>query len=163
MEKEFTTADLYDAYPERVQVVSPMLRDYGAGRAFSGRIATIRCSEDNSMVRAALSEAGQGRVLVVDGEGSPHCALLGDKLAAMAVDNGWSGAVIWGCVRDATVLAELPLGVKALATNPRRSDKRNQGERDLPVAFLGVRFIPGDYLYADADGILVSSSDLLTD
>ena len=143
MSKNFTTADLYDAHGDRVRVVSPALLDYGDRRAFSGQIATIRCCEDNSMVRAALSEPGLERVLVVDGEGSRYCALLGDNLAAMAVDNGWKGIVIWGCVRDAAALSEMPLGIKALATNPRRSDKQGRGERDVTVSFLGTPLCAG--------------------
>ena len=117
--------------------------------------------EDNVLVRAALAESGTGRVLVVDGGGSLRCALVGDLLGAMAVKNGWAGIVVNGCVRDSAELAQLPLGVRALATNPLRSEKRGEGQRDVPVVFAGITFMPGHYLYADADGIVVAAQALV--
>ena len=150
------TADLSDAHPEAA-VVSPALglTDFGGTPAFFGPISTVRCFEDNSLVRAALEEPGRGKVLVVDGGGSLGCALVGDRLAALGRDNGWSGVVVNGCVRDAAQLSEITLGIKALGTHPTRSDKRGEGERDPDVSFGGVTFRPGAWLYADADGVLV--------
>lgn len=151
----FKTADLYDEFGERLRVCAPGLRDYGGRRAFCGRVDTVRCREDNSRVRERLCEPGEGRVLVVDGAGSLHCALLGDRLAAKAVDNGWAGLVIYGCIRDARELARLPLGVKALAAIARKSVRRDRGQSGLRVSFLGVHFHPGELLYADEDGVAV--------
>lgn len=152
---DIKTADLYDEFGERLQVCEPRLRDYGGHRDFYGYVETVRCREDNSRVRERLSEAGEGRVLVVDGGGSLHCALLGDRLAAMAVQNGWAGLVIHGCIRDTRELAGMSLGVKALAAIPRKSVRRGNGDTGVPVSFLGVHFHPGDLLYADEDGVAV--------
>ena len=155
-----STADLYDAHESIVQVVEPLYRDYGGAPAFAGPVATVKVFEDNSLVRQALEEPGNGRVLLVDGGGSLHCALLGDVLAQLAVDNGWTGVVVHGCVRDSRALAEMKLGVKALATNPRKSVKRGRGERGVLISFAGVSVHDGDWLYADQDGILISSTQL---
>jgi regulator of ribonuclease activity A len=157
----FSTADLYDANEGRVQVALPGLRDFGGRKQFCGPIATVRAPEDNSLVRAALEEPGAGRVLVVDGGASLNCALVGDVLATLGRDNGWTGIVVSGCIRDSGVIAGLEIGVKALATSPRKSVKKGAGERDIAVSFNGVTFSPGDYLYADGDGILVSNVKLL--
>ena len=154
----FSTADLYDAYEDKVQVAEPLYRDYGGVRAFHGRTATVKVFEDNSLVRQALEEAGEGRVLVVDGGGSLRCALLGDNLAALALKNGWVGVWLHGCVRDTRVLAGLGLGIKALASNPRKSVKHGAGERGVLVAMAGVTIHDGDYVYADEDGVLVCST-----
>jgi regulator of ribonuclease activity A len=116
--------------------------------------------EDNHLVKEALREQGRGRVLVVDGGGSMRSALVGDKLAGFAVDNGWAGIVVWGCVRDAAVIAGLDVGVRCIGTTPRRSSKNGFGERDITVSFACVRFEPGAHLYADEDGILVADSAL---
>jgi regulator of ribonuclease activity A len=151
-----TTADLYDELGERLKVAAPVFRDYGGRTSFEGPLATVKVFEDNSLVRTALSEAGAGRVLVVDGGGSLRCALLGDQLGKLASTNGWVGVVVWGCVRDVEALAELPLGVKALASSPRRSAKLGVGSRDLAVRFAEVEFLPGEYLVADRDGVVVS-------
>lgn len=154
------TTDLSDAHPNEVQVADPGLRDFGGRRSFHGPICTVRAPEDNSLVRRALEEPGNGRVLVVDGGGSMRCALLGDQLAALAVKNGWTGVVVNGCIRDSEAIAGMALGVKALGTHPRKSEKRNEGQRDLPVRFAGVEFVPGDHLYADADGVITSQRAL---
>lgn len=153
---EISTADLSDAHPDDTAIVDPVLSDYGGVLRFSGPIATLKVFEDNSLVRAALEEPGGGRVLVVDGGGSERCALLGDKLATLAVDNGWAGIVIYGCIRDSVVIEKTAVGVKALNTHPRKSIKQNRGDRDIAVTFGGVTFNPGDHLYADEDGVLVS-------
>ncbi len=155
-----STADLYDANENAVQVAEPLYRDFGGTKAFYGKTATVKVFEDNSLVRAALEEAGEGRVLVVDGGGSTRCALLGDNLAALAVSQGWTGIVVHGCVRDSRALSALPLGIKALATNPRRSVKRGEGERSVLLSFAGLTVHDGDWLYADEDGILISSNPL---
>jgi regulator of ribonuclease activity A len=120
----------------------------------------VRCFEANPLVRACLEEPGAGRVLVVDGGGSKRCALLGDNIAAMAVRNGWAGIIIHGCIRDSADIGRMDLGVKALATHPLKSAKRDAGLRDVPVAFAGVRVAPGDWVYADGDGVLVSPTEL---
>ena len=153
------TTDLCDAHPG-VQVAEPVFRHFGGRRRFAGPVATVLCLEDNSRVREAVGEPGAGRVLVVDGGASLQCALLGDLLGEKAVGNGWSGVIVNGCVRDSARLGELPLGVMALATHPRRSEKRGHGERDVAVRFAGVTFHPGDFLYADEDGLILSGTAL---
>ncbi len=154
------TSDLCDRHGSDVTVAAPGFRSFGAQSAFSGEIATVKCHEDNALVRQALSAPGQGRVLVVDGGGSLRCALVGDQLAALGVANGWSGAIVNGCVRDSADLATIAFGVAALATNPRRSLKAGAGERDVPVTFAGVTFVPGHFAYVDADGIVVAQRRL---
>lgn len=149
------TADLYDEYEERLQSCDLQLRQYGGRRVFAGPIATVRCFEDNALVKAVLGTPGEGRVLVVDGGGSLHTALMGDLIAGSAVANGWAGVVIHGAVRDVAALAELDLGVKALGSNPRKSAKTGAGERDAVVSFGGVSFQPGARLVSDDDGIVV--------
>lgn len=155
-----TTPDLCDAHADRVRVAAPVFRAYGGRDFFGGRIATVRCFEDNSKVRAVLATAGEGRVLVVDGGGSLRCALLGDQLAALAVGNGWSGLVINGCVRDVQALATMDLGVQALGAHPRKTEKRELGDVDVVVEFAGLEFRPGDWLCADANGVIVSGHSL---
>ena len=153
------TADIYDEFEQQAQVCEPIFRDYGGNLRFSGPIATIKCHEDNSLVREMLGQPGQGRVLVVDAGGSMRCAMLGDILAGKGVDNGWAGVVMYGCIRDAHEISQMPLGVKALGTLPRKSVKKGAGEADLAVTFAQVTFRPGDWLYADEDGILVLPAD----
>jgi regulator of ribonuclease activity A len=154
------TADLYDEFGEQLRVASPVFGDFGGRDAFGGPIATVKVFEDNSLVRSALEEAGAGRVLVIDGGGSLRCALVGDLLAKLALDNGWAGIVVHGCVRDSVAIARLDIGVKALATNPRKSVKRGEGQRDVPVHFAEVDFMPGEYVYADLDGLVISERAL---
>jgi regulator of ribonuclease activity A len=156
----FTTADLYDAHGDKLQVVQPVFNDYGGRKKFYGQIVTVRVFEDNSLVRAALEEKVSGKVLVVDGGASMRCALVGDMLAQLGRDNGWAGIIISGCIRDSVVIAGLDIGIKALGTNPRKSVKKGVGERDVPVTFAGVTCTPGHYLYADQDGILISAVEL---
>lgn len=161
----FKTPDLCDQYEAElgrtVRVVVPMFRRYGARAAFSGRIATLKLFEDNSLVREALGQPGQGNVLVVDGGGSLRCALVGDQLAILAKKNGWEGIVVYGCIRDSGDINQLDIGVRALDTHPQKSIKKGVGDQDVAVTFGGVTFNPGEYLYADEDGILVSSQPLL--
>ncbi|MCS4503156.1 putative 4-hydroxy-4-methyl-2-oxoglutarate aldolase [wastewater metagenome] len=154
------TTDLCDAHEGRLRILTPIFSDYGGRRSFSGPVLTVKVFEDNSFVRDALSEPGEGRVLVVDGGGSLRCALLGDNLAAMARDNGWSGIVVYGCIRDSGEIGGLDIGVKALNVHPRRSEKRGEGERGIPVSFAGVTIRPEDWLYADEDGIVVADERL---
>ena len=156
MATSWATTDLCDRFADRLAIAAPLFRSFGGRRRFHGAIATVRCFEDNSLVRERLAEPGGGRVLVVDGGGSMKCALVGDQLGASGVANGWGGVVVWGCVRDSTALAALDLGVLALAVHPLRSVKRGQGERDVAVAFAGVTFQPGAHLYADEDGVIVA-------
>ncbi|MFH0342961.1 MAG: ribonuclease E activity regulator RraA [Chromatiales bacterium] len=156
----FATADLYDQHEHRLQVLEPILSDYGGQRRFSGPIATVKVFEDNSLVRAALEEPGGGKVLVVDGGGSLRCALVGDKLAELAGRNGWAGLVVYGCIRDAAAIAKIPIGLKAVNTTPRKSVKQGAGDRDIPVQFAGVTFTPDWFLYADEDGVLISEQPL---
>jgi regulator of ribonuclease activity A len=156
----FATADLCDSHEDlireaRLRVVAPMFRHYGGRLAFAGTIATLKLFEDNSFVRKALEQPGNGRVLVIDGDGSLRRALVGDQLAALGVKNGWSGIVVYGCIRDYTAIGEMDIGVVALATHPQKTDKKNIGESDVPVTFGGVTFRAGEWLYADADGVLV--------
>jgi regulator of ribonuclease activity A len=154
------TADLCDENGDRVQVCEPVFHAFGGRRAFHGPISTIRCFEDNSRVKEAVESPGQGKVLVVDGGGSRRRALLGDKLGEAAVRNGWAGVIIHGCIRDSAELGRMDLGVRALGTIPLRSDKRGEGERDVPVRFAGVTFRPGEFVYVDEDGVIVSPASL---
>ena len=156
---QISVADLCDQHEQTMAVCETQFRDFGGKTAFAGPIRTVRCHEDNSLVKATLAEPGEGCVLVVDGGGSLHRALVGDMLAADGVKNGWAGVVVFGAVRDAAVLATLDLGVKALGTNPMRSVKRGDGDLDVPVAFGGVIFRPGDTLFADQDGVAVLAAD----
>ena len=160
MAASWATTDLCDRFPDRLAIAAPVLRSFGGRRRFDGAIATVRCFEDNSLVRERLAEPGAGRVLVVDGGASMKCALVGDQLGASGVKNGWSAVVVWGCVRDSVALAALDLGVLALAAHPLRSVKRGQGERDVAVSFAGVTFAPGAHLYADEDGVVVAPAAL---
>jgi regulator of ribonuclease activity A len=149
------TTDLSDAHPD-VQIAEPLFRDFGGDRGFYGPIATLKIFEDNALVRELLETEGKGRVLVVDGAASLRCALVGGNLAALAEKNGWTGIVVNGAVRDTRELQAAKVGVKALAAYPKKSVKKGAGERDVPVTFAGVTFRPGEWLYADEDGILVS-------
>jgi regulator of ribonuclease activity A len=154
------TADLCDAHGDQMQVCEPLFAAYGGRRAFHGPVSTVRCFEDNSRVKEAVESPGEGRVLVVDGGGSRRRALLGGNLGVAAVKNGWSGVIVYGCIRDSAELAPLPLGIRALGTMPLRSEKRGEGERDVPVRFAGVTFRPGDHVYVDEDGVVLSHGPL---
>jgi regulator of ribonuclease activity A len=157
----FTTPDLCDEFAQQVHAATPLFRDWGGVLSFAGMIETVRVFEDNGLVRQVLETEGRGRVLVVDGGGSVRCALVGGRLATVAHENGWSGIVLYGCVRDSAELADIPVGVKALHAVPMRSGKAGTGQRGIPVTFAGVVFAPGAHLYADRDGILVADRDLL--
>lgn len=156
----FSTADLSDGHPD-AQVAEGALRDFGGIRAFHGPAVTLKVFEDNALVRELLEEPGFGRVLIVDGGGSMRCALLGGNLAQLALENGWAGVVINGCVRDTAEVRALAVGVKALGTSPRKPEKGlHAGHRDRRVRFAGVTFETGLWIYADGDGLLVSDRRL---
>ena len=157
---ELLTTDLCDAHEEMVRVVEPMFNSFGGRASFFGRIATLKLFEDNSLVRKALESAGEGRVLVIDGGGSLRRALVGDQLAALGVKNGWAGIVVYGCIRDSRAIGDMDIGVFAIDTHPMKTLKKNIGDADIPVTFGGVTFNPGEWLYADEDGVLVSESAL---
>jgi regulator of ribonuclease activity A len=148
------TTDVSDAHVE-ARVLAPILRSFGGAREIAGRIATVKVHEDNSLVREALQRKGDGRVLVVDGGGSMRCALVGDQLAALAQTNGWAGILVNGCVRDSAAIAQIAIGVFAIATHPKKSAKRREGEHDVAVTFGGVTFVPGEWICADDDGVVV--------
>jgi regulator of ribonuclease activity A len=153
-----STPDLLDLHGVLAQVCELPFSSFGGRAAFEGTIATVRCFEDNVLLKRRVSEPGQGRVLVVDGGGSRRVALLGDMIAGIAVEHGWAGLVIHGCVRDSAALAGLDLGIAALGTNPRPSGKEGAGEVDVPVTFGGVAFEPGGQIACDGDGIVVVPS-----
>ena len=153
------TADLSDKYPD-LRICEPIFKSYGAHSVFSGPVRTVKCFEDNSRIREMVAEKSDGGVLVVDAGGSLRCAMLGDMLAQRAVENGWSGAIYNGLIRDSADINSMPFGVKALGTIPIRSVKEDQGVIDVPVRFAGVQFNPGDYVYADEDGVVVSDRAL---
>jgi regulator of ribonuclease activity A len=155
----FRTPDLLDANP-LLEACDAGLQHYGGSRRFAGPAATLRCFEDNSHVRELLREPGNGRVLVIDGGGSRRCALVGDVLAAAAVEHGWAGIVVNGCIRDSGAIAALGIGVMALGVMPRRSEKHGQGVREVPLQILGARVNPGDWVYADEDGVVFSPRPL---
>jgi len=156
-----STPDLCDQYPDLIQVVEPMFSNYGGREQFGGQIVTVKCFEDNSCVKQLVDTDGQGRVMVVDAGGSMRRACLGDMLAEKASVNGWSGLIIYGCIRDVDEIMATDIGVQALGTHPMKTDKKGIGETQVSVSFGGVRFKPGDYVYADNNGIVVSSQALL--
>lgn len=156
-----STADLYDAHSESVQVAVPLLQHFGGVHVFGGEVATVHVHEDNVLMREMLGTPGNGRVLVVDGGGSTWCALLGDRMAGRAIENGWSGAVLNACIRDSEEVATMSVGVMALGTSPRKSRKNAVGAKNVPVTFAGCLIEPGNYLYADEDGILIAEKDLM--
>ena len=151
----FATADLLDEHPD-LAVCDPGWHAHGTITSFAGPIATVVAPEDNTLVRAAVESPGEGRVLVVDGLGSLRCALVGDNLARLAIDNGWAGIVVNGAIRDSAEIDTMPIGIRCLGTNPRKSVKADQGTEGDPVTFAGVRFEPGWWCYVDPDGIVVS-------
>jgi regulator of ribonuclease activity A len=154
----FTTADLCDAYSKTdyFQIVEPLFKAYGGKMSFCGQITTLKTFEDNVLIRKVLEEKVENRVLVIDGGGSHRCALVDHGLASIALANGWLGIVIYGCIRQSEKLAALPIGIRALHTHPLQSHKRDHGDRDLSLTFGGVNFKNNHFLYADADGIIVS-------
>lgn len=163
----FVTCDLLDDHPEHpFQVMSPSLdgksfKSYGAVKSFSGKVVTVKCFEDNSRVKELLATDGTGKVLVVDGGASMRCALMGDMIAESAVKHHWSGVIIYGCVRDVDAIADLALGVHALASIPCKSNRKGLGDVDITLNFGGVTIQPGDYIYADNNGIIVGKENFI--
>lgn len=155
------TADLWDQHGANLHCADPIFRSYGAKKSFHGEITTLKLYEDNSLVRLQLSTNGKGQVLVVDGGGSLRCALLGDQLAELAIKNQWEGLIIFGCIRDSAVINTMNIGLRALNTCPVKSIKKNQGEIDIPVQFASTRFEPGNVVYVDEDGVLISPSPII--
>ena len=159
---DFATCDLCDTHKNAsdgaFRVLPPVFRDYGGVRKFCGPVSTVKCHEDNTLVKAALDEPGQGRVLVVDGGAWLRRALVGGNLGAAAAKNGWAGVLVDGCVRDAAELAACAVGIRALALMPLPTEKRQTGQRDVAVQVQGVWVRPGDWLYADADGVVVMAA-----
>jgi regulator of ribonuclease activity A len=156
---QLSTCDLGDLHKsttdDSFRVLPPHYRSYGGRSRFAGRVSTVKCFEDNSLVKAALESPGEGRVLVVDGAGSLRRALVGGNIAASAARQGWAGIVVHGAVRDRAELAGAAVGIRALGLVPLPTERRNQGQRELPVQLDGVWVRPGDWLVADEDGIVL--------
>ncbi|GAB2683372.1 ribonuclease E activity regulator RraA [Saccharopolyspora gloriosae] len=152
---DLSTADLADREGPAIRSCDVQFRQYGGREAFAGRIRTVTCFQDNALLKKILSEPGEGQVLVIDGAASVHTALVGDLIAELGRSNGWNGIVVNGAVRDTAVLAGMDFGVKALGSNPRKSSKNGDGVVDDPVEIGGVRFVPGEYLVSDHDGVVV--------
>lgn len=158
---KISTPNLCDQYGDGVQVADPIFRHYGSIQEFGGQVATIKCFEDNSLVAEAVKTPGGGRVLVVDGGGSLRRSLLGDNLARKLSENGWAGIVVYGAIRDVEEIAPMHLGVMAIATIPRKTEKRGEGQSEIELNFAGVRVRPGDYLYADRTGVIIAGTKLV--
>jgi regulator of ribonuclease activity A len=154
------TADLVDEHESSLRCCEVQFRQFGGAAGFAGPVRTVKSFEDNTLIKQALSGPGEGAVLVVDGGGSLRCSLLGDYMVGLGMKNGWAGLVLWGAVRDTVALAQLAIGVKALGANPLRSTKTGSGQRDVAVSFGGMVFRPGDWLYSDEEGIVVSDHRL---
>lgn len=160
MPPTFVLPDLCDQFSDRLTIAAPVFLSFGGQPRFAGAIRTIACFEDNSVVAERVREPGGGAVLVIDGGGSRRCALVGDNLAQLAVDNGWTGLIVNGCVRDVEALAKLPIGILALAAHPLRSVKRGVGRRDEALLFAGITWQPDAYLYADPNGVALAAAPL---
>ncbi len=154
------TADLCDEHIEKLQIADDIFNDFGGRKTFNGEIVTVKVFEDNSLVRTALEQNGQEKVLVVDGGGSQRCALVGGLIGVLAKKNNWAGILVFGCIRDSEEISGIDIGVKAIGTCPMKSVKRGEGQTNITVRFAGVNFIPGHFLYADEDGIVISEKAL---
>ncbi len=155
------TTDLCDAHPDKIQVAEAIgFKDYGGRKVFGGKMVTLKMFEANPLVRKTLEKDGNGAVLIVDGGASMRCAMLGDQLGELAVKNNWSGVIVYGCVRDSADLAKLDVGVKALNTHPMKSARTLEGQENITVRFAGTNFVPGEFVYCDEDGIIVSKEAL---
>ncbi len=152
------TADLVDIIGDDAVSCDTQFQNLGGAIDFHGTITTVKCFQDNALLKSILSENNPGGVLVIDGDASVHTALVGDIIAGLGKDHGWTGVVVNGAIRDSAVIGEMDFGCKALGTNPRKSSKTGAGDRDVVVSFGGVDFIPGHYLYADSDGIVISEN-----
>jgi regulator of ribonuclease activity A len=158
--KNFKTADLCDLHSDNLIIMHQQFKSYGKKHSFCGKISTIKCFNDNSKVREAVNTDGCNKVLVIDGNASMECALLGDMLAEAAYKNNWSGIIVYGCIRDSDVIANIDIGVFALTTKPIKSVKKGIGDTDINVNFFDVEFKPGNFIYADQDGIIISETEL---
>lgn len=162
--KKISTPDLSDQYQDNksvdIRILDSVFHNYGGRSEFFGQVITIKCFEDNSIIKQLVGTPGEGRVIVMDGGGSLRRAILGDMIAGKAADNGWAGVIINGCVRDVEEVASIDLGVKALNTHPMKTQKRGLGDRDVDVTFAGQTISPGDWVYADNNGIVVANSEL---
>ena len=161
MSKDFATADLTDEHPE-LEVLEPIFVGFGKKAKFSGAVKTIKVFEDNTSVKRLVKSPGEERVLVIDGGGSMRCSLVGDNLARFAIENGWNGILVFGAIRDSAVIDEMEISIKALGTFPKKSVKRAEGLEDIALKFAGVTISPGDYIYSDEDGIIISPKSLLS-
>jgi regulator of ribonuclease activity A len=161
MSKSLSTSDLYDEHGDALESCDLPMVNYGGLREFAGEVVTFRSREDNLLLKDMIAEPGEGRVIVVDTEGVTRCAMLGDNMALTAYRNGWAGLVINGAIRDVEALSTVPIGIKALGSNPRRSYKVGTGERNVPVAFGGALFTPGAMLVSDPDGIVIGPATIL--
>jgi regulator of ribonuclease activity A len=157
---KYSTPELCDAYPDSVKVAEPVFKCYGAKPSFGGRIVTVKCYEDNSRVKELASTDGNGKVMVIDGGGSLRRSLLGDLIAGNARENNWEGFIIFGSIRDVDIIAEIGIGVKALNSIPLKTERKGEGEKNISVTFAGVTFNPGEFVYSDATGIIVSPTEL---
>ncbi|PMH46257.1 ribonuclease E activity regulator RraA [Vibrio sp. 10N.286.49.B3] len=157
---EYNTSALCDVYLDQVDVVEPMFSNFGGRASFAGQITTIKCFEDNAMIRSTLEQDGNGRVLLIDGGGSLRRALIDADIAALAEDNEWEGIVVYGSVREVDELEDMNIGIQALASIPVGATQQNIGEIDVPVNFGSVTFLPEDYIYADNTGIILSQEPL---
>ncbi len=156
-----STPDLCDAYPDLARILEPIFKNYGGKTSFGGEIVTVKCFEDNSRVKENAGKPGQGKVMVVDGGGSLKKALLGDLITEAALNNGWEGFIIYGCIRDVEPIRTMKIGVKALNSIPLKTQRKGEGENNVQITFGGVTFNAGEYVYADSTGIIVSSDPLL--
>jgi len=157
----YVTPDLCDQYPELVRVFEPIFTNYGGKTSFGGEVVTIKCYEDNSLVKEQAGTDGRGKVLVVDGGGSLRKALLGDMIAENAVKNNWEGIIIFGCIRDVDAIAALDLGVQAINSIPLKTEKRGIGDLNIQLQFAGVTVQPGEFIYADNNGVIVANKSLV--
>ncbi len=158
---EIITADLWDEYADELTLLNLDFRHYGREESFAGEVATLKVFEDNSYVRKLLGENGSGKVLLIDGGGSRRCALVGDNLAKLALDNDWAGIIVYGCIRDAKVINRMQVGIKALGTCPVKSIKRNVGLVGEELIIAGTKIRNGQFIYADTDGVLLSDRNLI--
>lgn len=157
---EYNTSALCDIYQDQVDVVEPMFTNFGGLNSFAGQVTTVKCFEDNGIIRSLLQEDGTGRVLLIDGGGSLRRALIDADIAVMAEENNWEGIVVYGCVREVDELEEIEIGIQAMASIPVGANQANIGDIDVPVNFGGVTFLPEDFIYADSTGIILSQEAL---
>ncbi len=157
---QYNTSELCDMYLDSVDVVEPMFANFGGRNSFGGEVTTVKCHEANGLIRDIVARNGEGKVLIVDGGGSLRRALVDLEIAEIALDNGWEGIIVYGCIRDVDFIDELEIGIQALASIPVLASDNSDGEIDTPVNFGGVTFLPEDHIYADSTGIILSPEPL---